>query len=70
MSEDVTWVGDEGVAAVLGLVLVKNGGDVRIPEFMVAEGLPNDSRVAVYWDNTDLVIGIRKNGWEPEDADG
>lgn len=51
---------DEGVAAILGLVLLQNGGDVRIPADTVANGLPSNSRVQVSWDEDELVVGIRE----------
>lgn len=51
---------DEGVAAVLGLVLLQHGGEVRVPADAVAEGLPSNSRVRVRWDDEELVVSVEK----------
>lgn len=56
----------EGITALLALVLVRNGDDVRIPEFMVNEGLPDNSKVALFWEGSDLVVGIRPEDWTPD----
>lgn len=69
MSDSEPVTSAEGVVAVLGLVLKQFGKDVRIPEFMVAEGLPSNSKVALFWEGSDLVVGIRPNDWEPEEAE-
>lgn len=58
---------EEGVAAMLGLVLQHIGEDVKIPEYEVAGGLPEKSRVVVYWEDSNLVIGIRKEDWAPDE---
>lgn len=51
---------DEGVAAVLGLVLLQSDGVVRIPADDVAEGLPANSRVEVRWEEDYLVVSVEK----------
>ena len=52
--------GDEGVAAVLGLVILHQGGEVRIPGSLIEEGLPPNSGVRVQYDaqKDELVIDV------------
>lgn len=52
--------GDEGVAAVLGLVILHQGGEVRIPGSLIEEGLPPNSGVRVQYDpkTDELVIDV------------
>lgn len=52
--------GDAGVAAVLGLIIVNQGGEVRIPAEAVEQGLPANSGVRVDYDaqTDELVIAV------------
>lgn len=59
---------DEGVVAILGLVLMTQPDQtVRVPRELIENGLPADSSVRVYEDIAadELVISIAKN----EDAE-
>jgi hypothetical protein len=53
---------DEGVAAILGLVLLTHDGEVRVPAEVVENGLPDNSGVRIYTDDIteELVVQIAK----------
>lgn len=53
---------EQGVTAILGLVLLHVGGEVRIPMEKVEEGLPSGHgvRVEAKEDTDELVISIEK----------
>lgn len=63
---------DEGVAAVLGLVVVDAGGEIRIPYEAVEKGLPAESAVRVYRDeqSNELVVKIAGVEEQKEVEDG
>lgn len=55
-------INDEGITAVLGLVLlVQPNREVRVPENVIAGGLPSNSGVQVYQDQKtgELVVSIQ-----------
>lgn len=58
---------DEGVAALLGMIIHCHGEDFIIPEYRLNEGLPPNSKVAAWWEGSNLRVGIREIGWEPEE---
>lgn len=51
----------EQLAAILGLLVIQNGGDFAIPVEVVKAGLPENSAVRVEFDEEKavLVVGIR-----------
>lgn len=64
---------DEGVVALLGLVLMTiEGNEVRIKPTTLEKGLPENSGVQVYKDELteELVIKIQKFDDKEEDQDG
>jgi len=62
---------DEGVAAILGFVLLANDGEVRVPAETVEAGLPDNSGVRVFTDalTEELVVQIHTKDEEVEDED-
>lgn len=66
MSELVTpsdKVVEEGITAILGVVLLTQGGEVRVPRETLEDGLPENSRVQVFFDESadELVVRIAEN---------
>lgn len=58
---------DEGVAAILGLVLLTHeNNEVRIPAEAVVRGLPDNSGVQVYQDPVTDELVIRVIDYEEE----
>lgn len=51
---------DEGIVAILGLVLLQAGGEVRIPMELIENGLPENSLVRVWQDvaTDELIVSV------------
>lgn len=57
---------EQGVTALLGLILLQNDGEIRIPMEALEKGLPSGHGVRVISDEAtdELVLSIQK--WEVE----
>lgn len=60
MNDEVT--SDEGLAAILGMLVLANGGEFRLTRQQLVEGLPPDSAIRVRIDakNEDVVIDVAR----------
>lgn len=64
MSDEVTKaVAEEGITAILGIVLLTQGGEVRVPRETLENGLPENSGVKVFFDESadELVVRVAEN---------
>lgn len=59
---------DEGVAAILGLVLLANGGEVRISQKQLEDGLPENSGVRVFTDELTQELVVQIQEFDNEDG--
>lgn len=59
----------EGVTAILGLVLLTQGGEVRVPLEVVEAGLPENSGVQVYQDELTDELVVRIASYEDEEVE-
>lgn len=52
----------EELAAIIGLLAIHNGGDIRVPMDVLRNGLPEGSGIRVEFDqeNDEMVVGIRE----------
>lgn len=63
-------INDEGITAVLGLVLmVQPNQEVRIPEDTIAGGLPSNSGVQVYQDQDTGELVVRIQAYDEQEAE-
>jgi len=60
---------DEGIVAILGLILLQSGGEIRIPMEAIVKGLPSYSGVQVFPDEAKDELVIRISTFEDADAE-